>query len=63
MRLDSLTRIHLWNMGLDYRHGTGHGVGHILSVMEGPQCIAHRGERAATEGLKENMVMTLGMVP
>ena len=31
--------------GLDYNHGTGHGVGHLLSVHEGPQSISRRGER------------------
>lgn len=32
----------LWNAGLDYDHGTGHGVGHYLSVHEGPQNISKR---------------------
>lgn len=33
--LDILTRRHLWNSGLDYRHGTGHGIGMYLGVHEG----------------------------
>ncbi len=38
-QLDSLARMHLWQAGLDYAHGTGHGVGSFLSVHEGPQRI------------------------
>jgi Xaa-Pro aminopeptidase len=39
-QLDTLARQHLWAAGLDYAHGTGHGVGSFLSVHEGPQRIA-----------------------
>ena len=38
--LDSITRSELWNAGLDYGHGTGHGVGAFLNVHEGPQRIS-----------------------
>jgi len=38
--LDSITRSDLWNAGLDYGHGTGHGVGAFLNVHEGPQRIS-----------------------
>ena len=38
--LDALARAPLWNAGLDYDHGTGHGVGVYLGVHEGPQRIA-----------------------
>ncbi|CAF1015443.1 unnamed protein product [Rotaria sordida] len=41
-RLDSLARRSLWDVGLDYRHGTGHGVGCCLNVHEGPQSIGTR---------------------
>jgi Xaa-Pro aminopeptidase len=41
--LDHLARQFLWQDGLDYDHGTGHGVGSFLSVHEGPQRIAKRG--------------------
>ncbi len=34
--LDALCRQPLWQMNLDYKHGTGHGVGHLLNVHEGP---------------------------
>ncbi|MFX6226213.1 M24 family metallopeptidase, partial [Acinetobacter baumannii] len=38
-QLDILARQYLWQAGLDYSHGTGHGVGSYLSVHEGPQRI------------------------
>lgn len=40
--LDYLARSPLWEVNLDYNHGTGHGVGHILNVHEGPQGIRWR---------------------
>ncbi|KAI0796341.1 Creatinase/aminopeptidase [Irpex lacteus] len=40
--IDSWARKPLWEDGLDYRHGTGHGVGHYLNVHEGPQGIGIR---------------------
>ncbi|KAK4784963.1 hypothetical protein SAY86_001652 [Trapa natans] len=40
--LDILARIPLWNDGLDYRHGTGHGIGSYLNVHEGPHLISFR---------------------
>jgi Xaa-Pro aminopeptidase len=40
--LDAFARSHLWANGLDYRHGTGHGVGAALNVHEGPQGISPR---------------------
>lgn len=49
-QLDSFARQHLWEAGLDYAHGTGHGVGSFLSVHEGPQRIAKvAGGQAGTE--------------
>ena len=39
-QLDALARAPLWAVGLDYDHGTGHGVGSFLGVHEGPQRIA-----------------------
>lgn len=42
-QLDALARMHLWAAGVDYGHGTGHGVGSYLSVHEGPQRIAKSG--------------------
>lgn len=37
--LDILARMPLWENGLDYNHGTGHGVGYLLDIHEGPQSI------------------------
>jgi Xaa-Pro aminopeptidase len=48
-QLDTLARTALWRAGLDYDHGTGHGVGSYLSVHEGPQRIAKLGAGVALE--------------
>jgi Xaa-Pro aminopeptidase len=47
--LDVLARRPLWEIGLDYDHGTGHGVGSYLSVHEGPQRISKMPNRVALE--------------
>ena len=48
-QLDTLARHALWQAGVDYAHGTGHGVGSFLSVHEGPQRIAKaQGGQAGT---------------
>jgi Xaa-Pro aminopeptidase len=49
--LDPLARHALWSMGLDYDHGTGHGVGSYLSVHEGPASISKRGMVALEPGM------------
>lgn len=49
--LDPLARVHLWANGLDYDHGTGHGVGSFLSVHEGPQSISRRGMAPLEPGM------------
>ena len=46
-QLDSFARRPLWEAGLDYAHGTGHGVGSFLSVHEGPQRISPVGSAQA----------------
>ena len=38
-QLDALARIPIWKRGMNYLHGTGHGIGHFLNVHEGPQSI------------------------
>ena len=53
MQLDSFARRPLWEAGLDYDHGTGHGVGSYLSVHEGPQNIS---KRPVMQALKPGMV-------
>lgn len=47
IQLDVLARQHLWSAGLDYDHGTGHGVGAFLCVHEGPQRISKKGSMVA----------------
>ncbi|MBR3645539.1 MAG: M24 family metallopeptidase, partial [Lachnospiraceae bacterium] len=42
--IDYLARSPLWDLGLDFRHGTGHGVGYLMSVHEGPQRISVYGD-------------------
>jgi Xaa-Pro aminopeptidase len=48
-QLDVLARASLWEAGLDYDHGTGHGVGSFLAVHEGPQRISKVPNRVALE--------------
>lgn len=49
IQLDILARQHLWAAGLDFDHGTGHGVGAYLCVHEGPQRISKRGSLVPLE--------------
>lgn len=49
--LDPLARAPLWKAGLDFDHGTGHGVGSYLSVHEGPQNISKRGMAELEPGM------------
>ena len=49
--IDAICRAPLWARGFDFAHGTGHGVGHILSVHEGPASISKRGTIALEEGM------------
>ncbi len=48
-QLDALARRPLWEVGLDYDHGTGHGVGSYLGVHEGPQRISKGGHTVALQ--------------
>lgn len=54
--LDTLARMPLWRRGLDYGHGTGHGVGYFLNVHEGPQSISVRGHARPHQGMKAGML-------
>ncbi len=57
--LDILAREPLWSLGLDYRCGTGHGVGHILNVHEGPNAFRWKQSRLEdTAVLEEGMITT-----
>lgn len=52
--MDQYARMYLWQVGKDYGHGTGHGVGYFLNVHEGP-CGISRGN---TEPLQEGMCLS-----
>ncbi len=54
-QIDSVARYSLWQNGLDYNHGTGHGVGSFLGVHEGPQSIS---KRFSDFELKEGMILS-----
>jgi Xaa-Pro aminopeptidase len=54
-QLDALARTALWQVGLDYDHGTGHGVGAYLSVHEGPHRISKVGNTVA---LRPGMIVS-----
>jgi Xaa-Pro aminopeptidase len=55
MALDAIARAPMWAAGLDYDHGTGHGVGSYLGVHEGPQRIAKWG---TSQPLLEGMILS-----
>ena len=59
-QLDSFARRPLWDAGLDYAHGTGHGVGSFLSVHEGPQRISPVGsaQTGGDEPLQAGMILS-----
>uniref|UniRef100_UPI00334108D8 aminopeptidase P family protein n=1 Tax=Castellaniella defragrans TaxID=75697 RepID=UPI00334108D8 len=54
--LDTVARMPLWRAGLDYGHGTGHGVGYFLNVHEGPQSIAVRARPRPEQAIRAGMV-------
>lgn len=59
-QLDVLARQYLWEAGVDYAHGTGHGVGSFLSVHEGPQRIAkpNGGQAGTAQELHAGMILS-----
>ncbi len=59
-QLDSFARRPLWDAGVDYAHGTGHGVGSFLSVHEGPQRISPVGssQSGGDEPLRAGMILS-----
>jgi len=59
-QIDVLARQYLWEAGVDYAHGTGHGVGSFLGVHEGPQRIAKPsgGQAGTGQELMEGMILS-----
>lgn len=56
--LDAIARQPLWQHQLDYRHGTGHGVGFALNVHEGPQVLSYYAPIHAYSKLREGMIIS-----
>ena len=57
-QIDALAHQFLWQRGLDYFHGTGHGVGHRLSVHEGPQRVSSKQGTGEPVALEPGMVLS-----
>jgi Xaa-Pro aminopeptidase len=57
-QLDCIARMPLWKTGLDYRHGTGHGVGAYLNVHEGPQGLSLMRKSCDECGLQVGMTLS-----
>lgn len=56
LQLDPLARMFLWNQGLNYGHGTGHGVGFFLNVHEGPQGFTGLNSERGKEPFQAGMI-------
>ena len=56
INLDVLARRPLWNEGLDYRHGTGHGVGYLINIHEGPNSFRWQQTAMKSAALQEGMI-------
>lgn len=56
--LDPFARKPLWDRGLDFNHGTGHGVGYLLNIHEGPENIGWRSRGSNIVELQEGMIFT-----
>lgn len=57
--LDAIARAPLWQHGLDYGHGTGHGIGYFLNVHEGPQSISYHAVPDAHTAMEEGMITSV----
>ena len=58
LTLDILARKPFWDRGLNYNHGTGHGVGYLLNIHEGPAGFRYKYRARETEEIQEGMVIT-----
>jgi Xaa-Pro aminopeptidase len=57
--LDAIARAPIWEAGVDYGHGTGHGVGYFLNVHEGPQVISHYAPAESYTAMHEGMITSV----
>ena len=58
MNVDILARKPFWDRGINFNHGTGHGVGYLLNIHEGPAGFRWKYRKGETEVLREGMVIT-----
>ncbi len=58
-QLDAIARAPLWAAGIDYGHGTGHGVGYFLNVHEGPQVIAWYASPTPQSAMQPGMITSI----
>ncbi|MGV8921187.1 MAG: aminopeptidase P family protein [Pseudomonas sp.] len=57
--LDAIARAPIWAEGVDYGHGTGHGVGYFLNVHEGPQVIAYSAPPLPQTAMQPGMITSI----
>ncbi|MBD8576881.1 aminopeptidase P family protein [Pseudomonas syringae] len=57
--LDAIARAPMWFDGVNYGHGTGHGVGYFLNVHEGPQVIAYQAPVTAQTAMQAGMITSI----
>lgn len=57
--LDAIARAPIWADGVNYGHGTGHGVGYFLNVHEGPQVIAYQAAPAPQTAMQAGMITSI----
>lgn len=57
--LDAIARAPIWAEGVNYGHGTGHGVGYFLNVHEGPQVIAYQAPATAQTAMQPGMITSI----
>ncbi|MFJ4145488.1 aminopeptidase P family protein [Pseudomonas sp. NPDC089734] len=57
--LDAIARAPLWEEGVNYGHGTGHGVGYFLNVHEGPQVIAYQAAATPQTAMQPGMITSI----
>ncbi|PZP05706.1 MAG: Xaa-Pro aminopeptidase [Pseudomonas protegens] len=57
--LDAIARAPIWAEGVDYGHGTGHGVGYFLNVHEGPQVIAYQAAATPQTAMQPGMITSI----
>jgi len=57
--LDSIARAPMWADGVNYGHGTGHGVGYFLNVHEGPQVIAYQAAATPQTAMQPGMITSI----